>query len=32
LRKNKMKGRGGLGLYNTFCHIDLRDYKSDWRG
>jgi uncharacterized protein YcbK (DUF882 family) len=32
LRKNKRGGRGGLGLYSSFCHIDLRDYKSDWRG
>jgi len=32
LRKTKMGGRGGLGLYSNFCHIDLRDYKSDWRG
>ena len=32
LRKNKRGGRGGLGVYNNFCHIDLRDYKADWRG
>ena len=32
LRKNKRGGRGGLGLYGTFCHIDLRDYQADWRG
>jgi uncharacterized protein YcbK (DUF882 family) len=32
LRKNKMGGRGGLGLYSNFVHIDMRDYKSDWRG
>jgi uncharacterized protein YcbK (DUF882 family) len=32
LRKTKMGGRGGLGLYSNFCHVDLRDYKSDWRG
>jgi uncharacterized protein YcbK (DUF882 family) len=25
-------GNGGLGLYPTFCHIDLRDYPSDWSG
>ena len=32
LRRTKRNGRGGLGLYKTFCHIDTRDYKSDWRG
>ena len=32
LRKNKRGGRGGLGKYDSFCHIDMRDYKSDWRG
>lgn len=25
-------GNGGLGRYSTFCHIDLRDYPSDWSG
>lgn len=32
LRKNKRGGKGGLGRYGTFCHIDCRDYKSDWKG
>ena len=32
LRKHKRGGRGGLGLYARFCHIDLRDYTSNWRG
>jgi uncharacterized protein YcbK (DUF882 family) len=32
LRKNKRGGRGGLGLYSNFVHVDIRDYKSDWRG
>jgi uncharacterized protein YcbK (DUF882 family) len=32
LRKHRRGGRGGLGLYSSFCHIDLRDYKADWRG
>ena len=32
LRTHKRGGKGGLGVYKTFCHIDLRDYKSDWRG
>jgi len=32
IRKNRMKSKGGLGLYSNFVHVDLRDYKSDWRG
>lgn len=34
LRSRKRNGKGGLGLYvvSGFCHIDLRDYKADWRG
>jgi uncharacterized protein YcbK (DUF882 family) len=32
LRKTKRDGKGGLGLYGSFVHVDLRDYKSDWRG
>jgi uncharacterized protein YcbK (DUF882 family) len=32
IRNNKRHGKGGLGLYATFCHVDLRDYKADWRG
>lgn len=32
LRAKKRNGRGGLGLYSSFIHIDIRDYKSDWRG
>ncbi len=32
IRNNKMGGKGGLGLYSNFVHVDLRDYKSDWRG
>lgn len=32
IRNNKRGGRGGLGLYGTFCHIDLRDYRADWKG
>lgn len=32
LRNHKMGGRGGLGLYSTFCHVDLRDYAANWRG
>lgn len=32
LRKTKRGGKGGLGLYSNFVHVDCRDYKSDWRG
>jgi uncharacterized protein YcbK (DUF882 family) len=32
VRKRKRGGRGGLGLYRTFVHVDIRDYKADWRG
>jgi uncharacterized protein YcbK (DUF882 family) len=31
-RRKKRNGRGGLGLYSTFVHVDIRDYKADWRG
>lgn len=23
---------GGLGKYNTFTHVDVRDYKARWQG
>ena len=32
IRKNKRSGKGGLGLYPTFVHVDIRDYPADWRG
>lgn len=32
IRQNKRGGKGGLGLYSTFVHVDIRDYKADWRG
>lgn len=32
IRQNKRGGRGGLGLYDRFVHVDLRETKSDWRG
>ena len=25
-------GRGGIGIYSTFTHIDVRENKSRWRG
>lgn len=32
LRQAHYGGNGGLGRYSSFCHIDLRDYRSDWTG
>ena len=32
IRRNKRQGKGGLGLYGSFVHVDTRDVKSDWRG
>lgn len=32
IRNHRMDGVGGLGLYDNFVHVDLRDYKADWRG
>lgn len=25
-------GRGGIGVYSTFTHVDVRDNKSRWTG
>jgi uncharacterized protein YcbK (DUF882 family) len=32
LRASKRNGNGGLGLYRTFCHVDIRDNPANWRG
>jgi uncharacterized protein YcbK (DUF882 family) len=34
IRAGKRSGRGGLGLYPKlgFVHVDIRDFKADWRG
>ena len=32
IRRQEMGNKGGLGLYSSFCHVDLRDYKADWKG
>ncbi len=32
IRQRERGGKGGLGLYSSFVHIDIRDYKADWRG
>jgi uncharacterized protein YcbK (DUF882 family) len=31
IRKIHRDGKGGLGLYSTFVHVDIRDYPSDWK-
>lgn len=31
IRNDKRNGKGGLGLYPTFVHVDIRDYKADWK-
>ena len=23
---------GGVGIYGSFCHIDVREAKADWKG
>src|SRR3954464_4126855 len=32
IRQRKRGGKGGLGLYSTFVHCDIRDVRADWRG
>ena len=32
IRARERNGKGGLGRYPSFVHIDLRDYKADWTG
>ena len=27
-----LSGRGGIGIYSNFTHIDVRDVKSRWNG
>ena len=27
-----LSGRGGIGIYSNFTHIDVRDAKSRWNG
>ena len=27
-----LKNKGGIGIYSTFCHIDVRATKSRWNG
>jgi uncharacterized protein YcbK (DUF882 family) len=32
IRARERGGKGGLGLYGSFVHVDIRDYCADWRG
>ena len=32
IRQRERNGKGGLGLYGSFVHVDIRDYKADWNG
>jgi len=32
IRQKKRGGRGGLGVYSSFVHIDIRDFAANWRG
>lgn len=32
IRQRKRGGRGGIGIYRTFVHLDIRDYAANWRG
>ena len=27
-----LPGKGGIGTYSTFCHIDVRSTKARWKG
>ena len=27
-----LKNKGGIGIYSTFTHIDVRETKSRWNG
>ena len=32
IRRKKRGGKGGLGLYSNFVHIDIRNHPANWRG
>jgi len=32
IRRKKRNGRGGIGIYRTFVHLDIRDFAANWRG
>ena len=27
-----LPGKGGIGIYSTFCHVDVRAAKARWKG
>lgn len=27
-----LPGKGGIGIYGTFCHVDVRSAKARWKG
>jgi uncharacterized protein YcbK (DUF882 family) len=30
MMKNETFKMGGIGIYNTFTHVDIRDYRARW--
>jgi uncharacterized protein YcbK (DUF882 family) len=32
IRRRERNGKGGLGLYASFVHIDIRDTQANWKG
>ena len=32
IRSKKRGGRGGIGVYSSIVHNDIRDYPANWRG
>jgi hypothetical protein len=32
IRQRRRNGRGGVGRYSSFVHIDSRDYQANWSG
>jgi hypothetical protein len=31
-RQRRRRGKGGVGKYRTFVHVDTRDYPANWSG
>jgi hypothetical protein len=31
-RRRRRRGKGGVGKYRTFVHVDTRDYPANWSG
>jgi hypothetical protein len=32
IRRKERGGKGGLGLYSSFVHVDIRDTQANWKG